>query len=75
MKAYVEKHQLYEAALETFHESDKLPVRVVFLDQSVKFTNSPQEILSLYGEWLFERREFDQSALGMGDIIALISAH
>ncbi|KAF8504860.1 IkappaB kinase complex IKAP component [Russula emetica] len=46
VKAYVEKHQLYEAALETFHESDKLP-----------------EILSLYGEWLFERREFDQSAL------------
>jgi hypothetical protein len=24
----------------------------------------------LYGEWLFERREFDQSALGMGDIKA-----
>lgn len=46
LKAYVEKHQLYEAALETFHESDKLP-----------------EILNLYGECLFERREFDQSAL------------
>ena len=24
-----------------------------------------QEILNLYGEWLFERREFGQSALGM----------
>jgi hypothetical protein len=24
-----------------------------------------QEILNLYGEWLFERREFAQSALGM----------
>jgi hypothetical protein len=70
VKAYVEKHQLYEVALETFHESDKLPVRVVLLDQSLQFTNTPQEILSLYGEWFFERREFDQSALGMGDIIA-----
>ena len=70
MKAYVENHQLYEAALEIFHESDKLPVRVVPLGQSPQFTNTPQEILILYGEWLFERREFDQSALGMGDIIA-----
>lgn len=24
----------------------------------------------MYGEWLFERREFDQSAIGMGDIMA-----
>ncbi|KAH9985168.1 IKI3 family-domain-containing protein [Russula vinacea] len=46
VKAYVERNQLYEAALEIFCESDKLP-----------------EILSLYGEWFFERREFDQSAL------------
>jgi hypothetical protein len=69
VKAYVEKHQLYEAALEIYHESDKLPVRVVLSDQSLQFTNTPQEILSLYGEWLFERREFDQAALGMGDII------
>jgi hypothetical protein len=30
VKAYVEKNQLYEAALEIFRESDKLPVRVVF---------------------------------------------
>jgi len=70
LKAYVEKHQLYEAALEIFHESDKLPVRVVLLNQSLLFMNILQEILSLYGEWLFERREFDQSALGTGDIIA-----
>ncbi|KAI0278772.1 IKI3 family-domain-containing protein [Russula aff. rugulosa BPL654] len=46
VKAYVEEHQLYKAAMETYHESDKLP-----------------EILSLYGEWLLDRREFDQSAL------------
>ena len=35
VKAYVEKHQLYESALETFHESDKLPVRAILLDQSL----------------------------------------
>ncbi len=34
--AYVEKHQLYEAALEMFHETDKLPVRVLLL-RSVTF--------------------------------------
>jgi hypothetical protein len=39
--------------------------------------NTHQEILSLYGEWLFERREFDQSGLGMRDIVAphLIAAY
>ena len=41
LKAYVEEHQLYEAALELFHESDKLPVRMVLLDQSPEFTNTP----------------------------------
>jgi hypothetical protein len=35
VKAYVEEHQLYEAALEIFHESDKLPVRVALLDQTI----------------------------------------
>ncbi|KAH9039879.1 IkappaB kinase complex IKAP component, partial [Lactarius pseudohatsudake] len=45
-KAYVEKHQLYEIALEIFGESDQL-----------------RDILDIYGDWLFERREFGQSAL------------
>lgn len=35
VKAYVEEHQLYKAAMETYHESDKLPVRLVLLDQTV----------------------------------------
>ncbi|KAH9042892.1 IkappaB kinase complex IKAP component [Lactarius deliciosus] len=46
VKAYVEKHQLYEIALEIFGESDQL-----------------RDILDIYGDWLFERREFGQSAL------------
>jgi elongator complex protein 1 len=69
-KSYIEKHQLYEAALEIFHESDRLPVRVSFSRSIILIHDAPQEILSLYGEWLFERREFDQSALGMRKIIA-----
>jgi elongator complex protein 1 len=44
--AYVEKHQLYETALEIFGETDQL-----------------RDILNIYGDWLFERREFGQSAL------------
>jgi len=48
VKAYVEKHQLYETALEIYCETE---------------TDEHREILNLYGEWLFERREFDQSAL------------
>ncbi|KAH8980756.1 IkappaB kinase complex IKAP component [Lactarius hatsudake] len=46
VKAYVEKHQLYDMALEIFGESDQL-----------------RDILDIYGDWLFERREFGQSAL------------
>ncbi|KAH8994552.1 Elongator complex protein 1 [Lactarius akahatsu] len=46
VKAYVEKHQLYELALEIFGKSDQL-----------------RDILDIYGDWLFERREFGQSAL------------
>ena len=45
-------------------------MRVVLLDPTFYFTSISQEILSLYGDWLFERREFDQAALGMADIIA-----
>ncbi|KAI0253762.1 IKI3 family-domain-containing protein [Lactifluus subvellereus] len=43
---YVEKHQLYETALEIFSETDQF-----------------RDILNLYGEWLFECRDFGQSAL------------
>ncbi|KAI9454947.1 IkappaB kinase complex IKAP component [Russula earlei] len=50
VKAYVEKHQLYETALEIYRETDQ-----------------HQEILNLYGEWLFERREFVQSASAFMD--------
>jgi elongator complex protein 1 len=46
VKEYVEKHQLYETALEIFGETDQL-----------------RDILDIYGDWLFERREFGQSAL------------
>ena len=69
MKAYVENHQLYEAALEIFAETDELQVRVVCLSPIALIHNALQEILNLYGEWLFERREFGQSALGMLAII------
>ena len=69
MKAYVERHQLYEEALEIFHETDKHPVRVVLLLSIVLIRATLQEILNLYGEWLFERREFSQSALGMQAIV------
>lgn len=52
VKAYVEKHQLYETALEIFDE-----------------TNQLRDILDIYGDWLFERREFGQSALGAHDVL------
>ncbi|KAI9441755.1 IKI3 family-domain-containing protein [Lactarius indigo] len=50
VKAYVEKHQLFETALEIFGKSDQL-------------RGEPKDILDIYGDWLFERREFSQSAL------------
>ena len=65
MKAYVEKHQLYETALEIFAETAELQVRVAFSSPIALIHDSLQEILNLYGEWLFERREFGQSASGM----------
>ncbi|KAI0264133.1 IKI3 family-domain-containing protein [Gloeopeniophorella convolvens] len=43
---YIEKHQLYETALEIYNDTEQLP-----------------EILDLYGDWLFDRREFSQAAL------------
>jgi Tfp pilus assembly protein PilF len=66
VKSYVEEHQLYEQALEIFYETDKHPVRATILFSSADLIRGTlQEILNLYGEWLFERREFAQSALGM----------
>ncbi len=73
MKAYVEKHQLYETAFEVFSETDELRVRVVLLPITL-IDATLQEMLNLYGEWLFERREFGQSALGMQAIIPVVSA-
>ncbi|KAL4265189.1 Elongator complex protein 1 [Pleurotus pulmonarius] len=43
--AYIEKHQLHEAALAIWRNSDRYTT-----------------ILELYGDWLFERREFHQAA-------------
>ncbi|KAI0076404.1 IkappaB kinase complex IKAP component [Panus rudis PR-1116 ss-1] len=43
--AYVEKHQLYDAALSIWRDTDKY-----------------ETVLSLYGDWLFERREFRDAA-------------
>jgi elongator complex protein 1 len=71
LKAYVEKHQLYEEALEIFHETDKFPVRVMPFFSTAFTLGTLQEILNLYGGWLFERREFAQSALGMQAITSL----
>ena len=69
VKAYVENHQLYETALEIFAETDELQVRVACSSPIALIHGALQEILNLYGEWLFERREFDQSALGMLAIV------
>ncbi|GJE98183.1 IkappaB kinase complex IKAP component [Phanerochaete sordida] len=43
--AYVEKHQLYEAALDIWRDTDKY-----------------QTVLGIYGDWLYERREFAEAA-------------
>jgi hypothetical protein len=69
---YIEKHQLYETALEIFYEADEFRVCMLPLGQSLALTTIIQEILNLYGEWLFERREFSQSALGIQSIVTLI---
>ena len=70
LKAYIEEHQLHEEALDIFHETDKFPVRVTPLFSTALTLGTLQEILNLYGGWLFERREFVQSALGMQAIIS-----
>ncbi|KAG9221313.1 hypothetical protein CCMSSC00406_0009424 [Pleurotus cornucopiae] len=44
-KAYIEKHQLHEAALAIWRNTDQY-----------------NTVLELYGDWLFERREFRQAA-------------
>ncbi|KAF9494179.1 Elongator complex protein 1 [Pleurotus eryngii] len=44
-KAYIEKHQLHEAALAIWRNTDQY-----------------NTVLELYGDWLFERREFHQAA-------------
>ena len=71
VKEYVEKYQLYETALEIYSGTDQFRVRNVHLNQSRSLRVYPKDILNIYGDWLFERREFGQSALGTRGILYL----
>lgn len=46
--AYIEKHRLYKESLEIWHAHN----------------DERNSILNLYGDYLFDRREFRQAALG-----------
>ncbi|CAK5281923.1 unnamed protein product [Mycena citricolor] len=47
--SYVEKHRLYELALDLWKDTDQ-------------YKASDCHVLELYGDWLFERRDFRQAA-------------
>ena len=62
--SYVEKHQLYESALSIWRKTDQhhvgpRPSYLLYPSWCIV-----QIVLSLYGEWLFERRDFKQAAIG-----------
>lgn len=63
--AYVEKHQLYDIALSIWMNTERYEVRV---SSNISFksvlTYGSQTVLSVYGDWLFERREFKDAAFG-----------
>jgi elongator complex protein 1 len=63
---YVERHQLYESALPIWSGTDKYKVCIFAASvfDGRDFSWYTQSVLDIYGDWLFERREFTQAALG-----------
>ncbi len=62
--AYVEKHQLYDHALSIWRNTDKYQVGYLGLSHPPLALNAVQAVLNIYGDWLFERRDFRDAAFG-----------
>lgn len=62
--AYVEKHQLYDHALSIWRDTDKYQVRYPGSSRLPLVLNAFQAVLNIYGDWLFERRDFRDAAFG-----------
>lgn len=61
--AYIEKHQLYDDALDIWRGTEKYDVsQTPILALSCADVYRTQTVLSIYGDWLFERREFSDAA-------------
>lgn len=62
---YTEQHRLYEAALAIWKGTEHHAVCSHFFFAADDMADGPfQDVLSSYGDWLFERREFRQAATG-----------
>lgn len=64
---YIEKHQLYDTALDIWKNTDRYEVCLVIITPNLAdsfFKPYFQRILEIYGDWLYERREFRQAASG-----------
>ena len=62
--AYIEKHRLYELALTIWRGQPEYPVRL-FQPDTLYVTHFPSKrVLVVYGEWLYDRRDFKQAAIG-----------
>jgi elongator complex protein 1 len=62
--AYVERHRLYDAALSIWKETERYHVRRFTSAFSSVSHSAFQSVLNIYGDWLFERHDFKQAALG-----------
>ena len=62
--AYVEKHRLYDAALGIWRGSEQYEVSTSSVSKQPESHSILQTVLDLYGDWLFERREFKEAGFG-----------
>ena len=63
--SYVEQHQLYEEALSIWRNTDSYKVRMTLYALRFMLLHPLfKAVLNVYGNWLFDRREFKQAALG-----------
>lgn len=63
---YTERHQLYDSALSIWKDSDHYEVLFLHATYCTQLNLHViiKDVLTIYGDWLYERRDFREAALG-----------